>query len=63
MKEKVRSNTTKRNYKEKYKIILDIIENGHLVKNDLINYKFFKDEYLSYVKRKDLGNSFLCGKF
>ena len=48
--------------KKKYKIILDIIENGHLVKNDLINYKFFKDEYLSYVKRKDLGNSFFVWK-
>ena len=48
--------------KKQHKIILDIIENGHLVKHDLINYKFFKDEYISYVKKKDLGNSFFVWK-
>ena len=44
--------------KKQYKIILDIIDNGFLVKNNLIKYNDFKKEYHSYVKQKNLGNSF-----
>ena len=48
--------------KKQYKIILDIINNGYLVKNDLIKYNEFKKEYYSYVKQKNLGNSFFVWK-
>ena len=48
--------------KKQYKIILDIVNNGFLVKNDLIKYNDFKKEYYSYVKQKSLGNSFFVWK-
>ena len=48
--------------KKQYKVILDIINNGFLVKNNLINYNDFKKEYYSYVKQKNLGNSFFVWK-
>ena len=48
--------------KKQYKVILDIINNGFLVKNNLINYNDFKKEYYSYVKQRNLGNSFFVWK-
>ena len=48
--------------KKQYKTVLDIINNGHLVNNRLINFNKFKKEYHSYVLEKNLGNSFFVWK-
>ena len=48
--------------KKNFKTILDIIDGGELVKNDIINFNNFKKNYKNYSKDKTLGNSFFVWK-
>lgn len=42
--------------------ILEILDNGHLVKENLINFEKFKKDYGKYKKSNELGNSFFIWK-
>lgn len=43
--------------------ILDLISNGKLVRENILNFKKWSKEYRIYCKSKELGNSFFVWKF
>ena len=57
--------TPQREYFKKqatFKKIIKIINNGNLVKLNLLNFERFKIKYEKYLKNKKLGNSFFVWK-
>ena len=43
-------------------VILDLIKNGKLVKENILNFKEWSKDYRSYCKSNELGNSFFVWK-
>ena len=49
--------------KKIYNHVIKLLQNGELIKNQILNFKEFKSQYLSYLKEKKSRILFLFGKF
>ena len=49
--------------KKNYKKMLNLLENGELVKNEFVDFKKIKAETLKYANSNKLGNSFFMWKY
>ena len=48
--------------KKIYNHVIKLLQNGELIKNQILNFKEFKSQYLSYMKEKKVSNSFFIWK-